>query len=58
MSLFEHRKPSAAQRRPDLLNGLRATLEKLEAESEETPQMAELKRILSSRIAELERRDA
>jgi hypothetical protein len=37
---------------------LRKTLERLEAEPEETQQIADLKRILVGRIAELERKTA
>lgn len=37
---------------------LRQTLDRLEAETEETPQIADLKRILAGRIAELERKTA
>ena len=58
MSIFEHRKPTAARRERDLLGTLRMTLQKLEEEPEETPQMADLKRILSGRIAEMERKTA
>jgi BMFP domain-containing protein YqiC len=58
MSLFEHRKPMAAQSSRDVLSTLRSTLEKLEAEAEETPQMSNLKRILADRISELERKSA
>jgi hypothetical protein len=58
MSFFEHRKPAATQGARDALSTLRATLEKLEAEPEETPKMADLKRILGDRIAELERKRA
>ena len=37
---------------------LRKTMERLEADPEETQQTADLKRILASRIAELERKTA
>lgn len=58
MSIFEYRKPVAAQPSRDALSTLRATLAKLETEREETPQVADLKRILASRIAELEQQRA
>jgi hypothetical protein len=58
MSVFEHLKPTAGQPSRDALGTLRATLERLEAEQEETPQMIDLKRILAGRIAEMERRNA
>jgi hypothetical protein len=37
---------------------LHETLERLEAEPVETPRIADLKRILAGRIAELERKNA
>ena len=37
---------------------LRKTLDRLEEEQEETPQIADLKRILAGRIAELQRKSA
>jgi BMFP domain-containing protein YqiC len=58
MSIFEHRKPVAAQSSRDVLSTLRSTLEKLEAQADETPQMANLKRILTDRISQLERKSA
>jgi hypothetical protein len=58
MSIFEYRKPVAAHSQRDMLGTLRKTLEKLEEEPEETPQVADLKRILGGRIAELERESA
>jgi hypothetical protein len=58
MSIFEHRKPAEARSRRDVLGTLRMTLQKLEEEPEETPQIADLKRILMGRIAEMERRSA
>lgn len=57
MSPFAFRKPSGNQPPRDLLKTLRTTLALLDAEPEQTPQMANLKRILAGRIAELERRD-
>jgi hypothetical protein len=58
MSIFEHRNPPAEQLPPDLLIKLRTTLERLHAQAVETPQMADLKRILTGKIAELERTSA
>jgi hypothetical protein len=57
MSIFGHRKPRAVEHPRDQLATLRNTLKKLEAESEETPRIAELKRILAARIVELEVKD-
>ena len=58
MSIFEHRKPAAgSQETHDPLQTLRQTLEKLESE-EETPRIADLKRILARRIAEMEDKSA
>jgi hypothetical protein len=54
MSIFGDRKPRAVERPRDQLTTLRHTLEKLEADPEETPQIAELKRIIADRITELE----
>jgi len=48
----------AAQSSRDVLSTLRSTLEKLEAQADETPQMANLKRILTDRISQLERKSA
>ena len=58
MSIFEHRKPNGRPPARDLLNVLRSTLAKIDAEPEPTPQMTDLKRILAGRIAELERKSA
>jgi hypothetical protein len=58
MSIFEHRKPQSEQQPLDLLCKLRSTLEKLEVQTVQTPQMADLKRILTGKIAELERKSA
>ncbi|MGC2613122.1 MAG: hypothetical protein WA354_03755 [Terracidiphilus sp.] len=58
MSIFEFRKPVAEQPHRNQLVMLRQTLDRLEAETEETPQIADLKRILAGRIAELERKTA
>ncbi len=58
MSVFDYRKPAAKHPSRDLLEILRTTLAKIEAEPEQTPQLADLKRILMGRIAELERRTA
>ena len=54
MSIFGHRKPRAVEHPRDQLATLRKTLAKLEAEPEETPRIAELKRIIANRITELE----
>jgi hypothetical protein len=58
MSIFEFRKPVSEQPHRNQLVVLRKTLERLEAEPEETQQIADLKRILVGRIAELERKTA
>jgi len=58
MSIFEHRKPGSTKVSRDSLVALRETLKRLEAEPMETPRIADLKRILAGRIAELERKTA
>ena len=58
MSIFEFRKPVIEQPHRNQLAMLRKTLEGLEAEQEETQQIADLKHILAARIAELERKTA
>ena len=58
MSIFEFRKPVGEQRHRNQLEMLRKTMERLEADPEETQQTAELKQILAGRIAELERKTA
>ena len=58
MSIFGPRKPVARAPKRNLLTTLRETLQHLEAEPEETPQIANLKRILLNRIAEMERESA
>lgn len=58
MSIFEHRKPGAGESHRNTLLKLRETLEQLEAEREETPQITSLKRILAARIQELESKTA
>ena len=58
MSIFEYRKPSTELTARDALKTLRETLRKLNSEAEETPRIAELRRILESRIAEMERKSA
>ncbi len=58
MSIFEFRKPVSEQPHRNQLAMLRKTLESLEAEQEETQQIADLKHILAGRIAELERKTA
>jgi hypothetical protein len=56
MSIFEFRKPAGEQAHRNQLVMLRQTLNRLVEEPEETPQIADLKRILADRIAELERK--
>jgi hypothetical protein len=56
MSFFEHRKPTIDPPHRNQLITLRETLDRLEADEEQTPQIADLKRILAGRIAELERK--
>jgi hypothetical protein len=58
VSIFEFRKPTAELPHRNQLGMLRETLDRLEAEEEETQQIADLKRILAGRIAELERSTA
>ena len=58
MSIFEYRKPVREQPHRSQLDTLRETLERLEAEPLETPRIAELKRILAGRIAQLKRKTA
>jgi hypothetical protein len=58
MALFEYRKAPLGHNRPDALARLRATLDRLNADPEDTPGIVELKRILAARIAELERKSA
>lgn len=58
MSIFDHRKPASSEASRDALSALRITLEKLESEVVETPRIADLKRILAHRIAEIEGRTA
>ena len=56
MSIFEYRKqPGSAIPSRDSLATLRETVERLEAEPVKTQRIADLKRILAGRIAELER---
>lgn len=58
MSIFEHRKAAPDHSHGDTLVKLRETLERLKTEREETPQIANLKRVLSARIEELEEKTA
>ena len=58
MSIFGDRKPRAVEHPRDQLATLRNTLQKLEAEPEETPRIAELKRIIANRITELEQENS
>jgi len=58
MSIFEDFKAAASQSHDDTLAKLRETLDRLEAEREETPQIASLKRVLSARIQEIESKTA
>ena len=54
MSIFEHRKPPDTTPARDQVQVLRKALAALESEAEPTPRIADLKRILANRIAELE----
>ncbi len=58
MSIFKHRKPVHDYPHRSQLAVLRETLQSLEAETDQTEQTADLKRILVNRIAELERKTA
>ena len=58
MSFFEHRKVEEIDPTRKVLSRLRETLDRLESEREETPQIVELKLILAGRIAEMERKTA
>jgi hypothetical protein len=58
ISIFEYRKPVHDRPHRSQLLVLQETLKSLEAETEETAQTADLKRILVNRIAELERKTA
>jgi hypothetical protein len=58
MSVFEYRKAAPPETTRDVLITLRETLKRLNAEFEETPRIADLKRILETRIAEMERKSA
>lgn len=58
MSIFACRKPSSEKPCRDSLAVLRKTLEQLQAEPVETHRIADLKRILAGRIAEMERKTA
>ena len=56
MSFFEYRKVEEIDPTLKALSRLRETLDGLDTERDETPQIAELKRILAGRIAEMERK--
>ena len=58
MSIFAYRKPAKAVPSRDLLETLKTMVASLQSEKQESPQLAELKRILSDRIAELEHKSA
>ena len=58
MSMFEYRKPPARMPARDDLKILQKTLDRLNADPEETPGIVDLKRILAARIAEMECRSA
>jgi hypothetical protein len=58
MSLFEFRKAPASETKADALEKLRATLNRLNADPEDTPGITDLKNILAARIAEMERKTA
>jgi hypothetical protein len=56
MSIFEYRSRQANHSTRDSLGTLRETVERLEAEPDETPQIADFKRILAGRIEQIKRR--
>jgi hypothetical protein len=56
MSIFGYRSANSNRPPRSALAVLRSTLKNLEAESERTEQIADLKRILTGRIAEMERK--
>ncbi|HMG84115.1 MAG TPA: hypothetical protein VK574_00140 [Terracidiphilus sp.] len=58
MSFFTNRKVEEINPTRKTLSRLRETLDGLESERDETPQIADLKRILAGRIAEMERKTA
>jgi hypothetical protein len=58
MFIFEHPKPSKDELTRDALTTLRQTLKRLNSEFDETPRIADLKRILAARIAEMESKSA
>jgi DNA-binding transcriptional regulator GbsR (MarR family) len=58
MSIFEHRNTEEIDPTGKMLSRLRATLDGVERERDETPQMAHLRRILAGRIAAVERKTA
>jgi hypothetical protein len=58
MSFFEYHKPEEIDPTRKALSKLRETLDRLEREREETPQIEDLRRILAGRIAEMERKTA
>lgn len=58
MSMFSFRKPVSDRQAHSTVANLRETLKNLEAAPVETERIAELKRILAGRIAELERKSA
>ena len=54
MTFFEYRKVEKIDPTRKVLSSLRESLDPLESERDETPQIAGLKRILAWRIAEME----
>ena len=58
MALFEFHRAGQIDPTRTALSRLRETLDGLEHERDETPQIAELRRILGGRIAEMERKTA
>jgi len=54
VSIFEHRKPGTTLPSRDRLQVLRNALAALESEANPTPRIADLKKLLASRILELE----
>ncbi len=58
MSFFEYHKTGEIDPTAKILSRLRATLDGLERERDETPKIAQLRCILAGRIADMERKTA
>jgi hypothetical protein len=58
MSFFAYHKTEEIDQAGKMLFRLRETLEGLERERDETPEIAQLRRILAGRIAAMERKTA